>query len=97
VSVGLVRNGVHNSTRKVVGNCTSKPGGMTPTMVKGSPLKVTLRPATAGSPPNRRCQSSWEMMATRSVVSFSSSTVNVRPSAGCTPRVWKKLKLTAAP
>ena len=58
------------------------PGGSTPMISCGSPLSVTIRPTTAGSPPNRRFHSASPMTATRAALGTSSSGRKVRPSAG---------------
>ena len=62
-----------------------KPGGITPITDRGRPLAVIDRPSTSDRPPSRVCQNSWLMTITASVPLRSSSGLNARPSAGCTP------------
>ena len=75
--------GLHAST---VGSSSENPAGITPTMVRDSPLIWTRRPTTAASPPKRRCHRRWLMSAT-SLPGRSSSGVNVRPAAASTPTI----------
>jgi hypothetical protein len=70
---------------------------ITPTTVCDSPLSRIARPITAGSPPNRRCQSGW-LRITRSVLpSRISSGVKARPNAGTSPSTRKKSSVTRKP
>jgi hypothetical protein len=61
------------------------PGSMTPTIVSGTPLTLTVRPTTFGSAPNRTFQYFELMTATGGAVGLSSSGRIVRPSRARTP------------
>ena len=70
---------------------------MTPTIVEGSPLTLIVFPVTAGSEPNRFCQSLLLMIATEGLPGSSSVAGKARPRAGLTPNTRKKLAETLAP
>src|SRR5690606_3125667 len=68
----------------------TNPGGATPTTTKPWPVSTMVRPMIPGSPPNRRCQSSWPITATACApgTRFSSGR-NARPRTGMAPRTRK--------
>ena len=72
----------------------SNDAGRTPMTVVASSFSVSDDPTTAGSDAKRRVHRPWLRRTAFGPFHFTSSAVNVRPSAGCTPRIWKKLSDT---
>ena len=71
------------------------PRGRTPITVNGCASTVTLFPSRSGEPPNRRRNAPSLRMMTWFFPRGSSSAVRLRPSAGWTPSVGRKLAVTA--
>ncbi len=63
---------------------------MTPTMVRLTPERTSVRPTMAGSALNRARQKPSLMTTDRGPPISSSGAVNVRPCAAGTPRTLKK-------
>ena len=74
----------------------SKPGGITPMIVRGNELIWTCFPTMAGSDPKRRFHKPWLMIATVCGHPLSSSGTNVRPRTGWTPSTEKNPVVTPA-
>jgi hypothetical protein len=70
---------------------------MTPMMVCGWPLTVTVRPTTAGSAAYRRCQTPWLSSSTPAAPGRSSSGRIWRPRIGCTPIIGNMFQLMVEP
>jgi len=87
---GRIRNGVQTC---VFGG-KLKSGGITPTIVCGTPSTFSTRPITPGSVRNRLRQRASLRMATDSSLAACSPSRNRRPRAGSTPRSAKKLVVT---
>src|SRR5207237_31541 len=92
---GSSRSASGVQTWEAAGNVN--PRGMTPTIVRVMPSRVIVLPRIAGSRLKRTRQSRLLRMTTRSLPVSSSSGVNPRPNAGCTPRTAKKVALARAP
>ena len=73
-----MRRGVHTSC--AIGN--AKPSRITPTTVTCSVPSCTVLPSTAGSLPNRVCQTSYPITATEGAPGRSSASINTRPMSG---------------
>ena len=90
-------SGTHISARVCQNGAKRKLDGMTPSTVYGSPSSEIERPTIRGSAANRRCHSAWPSTTTRLRPGASSSSRNVRPAIGLTPRTWKRLVDTWSP
>ena len=95
-SLGIADSGISDSGAKAsvasVGKRTD--AGSTPKTVKLLPSSRTLRPAMAGSPPNRLRQAECERTTTWFLPGSCSSGPITRPTAAPSPSVAKKPALT---
>src|SRR5688572_15804762 len=73
----------------------SKPGGITPTIVKGLPSMSSDVPTTSADSPRAVRQSSW--LSTTTLGETWSSGSSTRPSSGSTPTTSNALETTATP
>jgi hypothetical protein len=73
--------------------CQLTSGGNTPITVCSTALRITVRPITFGSLPNRRCHKPLLMTTTSFCPGLPSSGVKVRPSMAFTPSTEKRLSV----
>jgi hypothetical protein len=90
--------GVHNSEGPyTMPSGKRNPSGITAVTVNGTPSSVIVRPTMSGPPPNRRCQSEWEIATTGGDPGASSAARKSRPRSGRTPNVANRFAETIWP